>query len=60
MHRDIVILSRPTTPVTEADVTSSIGAFPISSQYIQSPTRSRRSTSIIEPNLISPTSAQRT
>src|ERR1044071_691401 len=60
MHRNIVIPSRPTTPVTETDVTTPIGASSVGSQYTRSPTRSRRSTSIIEPNLISPTSAQRT
>jgi hypothetical protein len=60
MHRDIFIPSRPTIPVTEADVTTPIGASPVGSQYTRSPTRSRRSTPIIEPNLISPTSAQRT
>ena len=60
MHRDIVIPSHPITPVTEVDVTSPIGASPVSSQYTRNPTRSQRSIPIIEPNLISPTSAQRT
>ena len=33
MHRDIVIPSRPITPVTEANVTSPIGASPVGLQY---------------------------